>query len=424
MKKNILLFITNVPKNIAELLDEIEKKTGTKFTALIIRHKDRNPIKSKYSKKIVKDVIYCDLTKSTAIKKALLPYSEKIAAVISKGEVGVANLRKIIPHLPYISNPTESSIDWALDKLFMRQQLAAYNKEISPKFAVIKDDSGETLQKIKKKIGFPLVIKPTGLAASLLVSLCFHEEEFEKTIKKVFKKIRKIYKENKRTETPKILVEQFMEGEMYSIDAYVDSQGRISWCPFVHVKTGRSIGFDDFFGYQRITPTTMKESTQEDAKKVAAQSIYAIGLRNSTAHIELMRTDSGWKVIELGARMGGFRNQLYSLAFGINHPLNDVLIRLNEKPVIPKKKKGYSAALKFFAKEEGKLHILKGTKKLRKLNSFIDLKVHMKLGDKALFAKHGGKGVCDLVLFNKNRSELLADIRRAEEYMVIKTQKK
>jgi len=173
----------------------------------------------------------------------------------------------------------------------------------------------------------------------------------------------------------------------------------------------------------QTTMTTLKPETIKRAQEVATKSIRAIGLRNTSVHIELMRTDNGWKIIELGPRIGGFRHDLYNLSYGFDHALNDILIRIPQKPIINKKMIGYSVALKFFAKNEGTLSTLSGIKKIQKLNSFHEIKINKKIGDKCLFAKHGGKSVFDLILFNKNRSELLADIRRVEKNIIIKTTK-
>ncbi len=278
----------------------------------------------------------------------------------------------------------------------------------------VKDTSDQTLQAIEEKIGFPLMVKPTGLAASRLVSVCFHKEELAKTLRTVFRKINTAYKETGGTWEPKVLVEQFMEGNMYSIDAYVTSRGKVYFCPMVHVKTGRSIGFDDFFGYLQSTPTLLKKKNVLDAEATATDAIHALALRSTSAHIELMKTEIGWKIIEVGARIGGFRQMMYELSFGINHTMNDILIRVPEKPQIGRKAKGHSASLKFFSKKEGHLTKLLGIKKTRELESFKKIYVHKKIGSKCTYAKHGGSSVFDIILFNENRAKLLADIRRLE----------
>jgi hypothetical protein len=239
---------------------------------------------------------------------------------------------------------------------------------------------------------------------------------------KTFKKMDSVYRDLSFTGEPKILVERFMDGEMYSIDGYVTAKGKTSFCPLVHVKTGKSIGFDDFFGYQQITPTILKKESILAAEFVADQAVHAMALRSTTVHIEIMRTENGWKVIELGARAGGFRHMMYSYSFDINHTINDVLVHMGEKTIIPKKVKGYTVAMKFFAKKEGALTKLTGIKKIQELESFKSIDINKNVGDQCLFAKNGGSSVFNLIMFNEERSALLADIRRVEQMIEIETE--
>ena len=80
--------------------------------------------------------------------------------------------------------------------------------------------------------------------------------------------------------------------------------------------------------------------------------------------------------------------------------------------------------MKFFAKKEGILTELKGLKKARALESFKSLNIKNKIGDKCLYAKNGGSSIFNIIMFNKDRSKLLADIRRLEQMIIIKTSKK
>ncbi|OHA62698.1 MAG: hypothetical protein A3E07_00240 [Candidatus Wildermuthbacteria bacterium RIFCSPHIGHO2_12_FULL_45_9] len=52
------------------------------------------------------------------------------------------------------------------------------------------------------------------------------------------------------------------------------------------------------------------------------------------------------------------------------------------------------------------------------------MEINLKIGDRAIYAKHGGKSVFDIILFNKDRAKLLADIRRLEQMISIETASK
>jgi hypothetical protein len=137
-----------------------------------------------------------------------------------------------------------------------------------------------------------------------------------------------------------------------------------------------------------------------------------------------MKIDDDWKVIEVGPRVGGFRDLLHSLSCDIDHSLNDVLIRIPRNPILPKKCKGYACAIKWFAESEGVITEMKGIKKLEDVESFQSISINKKVGDRAYYSKNGGKSIFNLFLYNDDRSKLLADIRRVEKMVDIKISNK
>ncbi len=422
-EKNIILYVGSIYGHMLTAIEDYSKKNKKNFRVALI-HDSKEKLDAVTEKQLDRiDIkITCDTSNPSALQAAILPYQDELLVISTRAEGKVPLLAKLIPHVPYLQTPTAESLEWASDKVLMRERLKVHNKDINPRFAVVEDDSSNTLKKIEEEVGYPLIVKPAGLAASRLVSICFHREELEEILKKAFKKIKSVYKENSYNHnTPKILVEQFIEGDMYSIDAYVNGNGKIYFCPMTQIKTGKSIGFDDFFGYQQMTPTILNKESIMTAEFVAEEAIHALGLRNTTAHIEMFKTEQGWKIIEAGARMGGFRHMMYEFSFGINHTMNDIAIRIPEKPVIPKKLKGYTVAMKFFAQEEGTLAKVTGIKKIQELKSFKRIYIHKNTGEQCHFAKNGGSSVFDLVMFNPDRSKLLADIRRVEKLVSIET---
>jgi len=368
-------------------------------------------------------VLTCDFSKPSSIAEALRPYEHRLAAITTRSESNIPYLQVVIPHVPYLKTPTTHSLDWATHKLQMRRKLRAYDRAISPVYSVVKNTTKKEIQRVIKKVGFPLIVKPTGLATSMLVNVCYHQEELEATLKKVFRKMNKVYRDSGGRGDPAVLIEEFMEGKMYAVDAYVNSRGTLYFCPLTEVKTGKEIGFDDFFAYQTITPAALRKDKVERAQNVATKAVHALGLRSTTVHIELMKTEYGWKIIELGPRIGGFREDMYRLSYGIEHTINDILIRLPRRPIIPRQRKGYTAVMKFFASKEGEITQVSGVKKAQELSSFVHIKQSLRVGDRALYAKHGGKNVFNITLFNKTRSKLLADIRRLEKMVKINTKK-
>lgn len=420
-ERDMVLFVGSYLSSQKKAMDKLSKSLKKNLTACVLLDETDKPKNIPPSYKAV--IIKCDFTKETFIQKALMPYKHRFLAVTCRAERNIPLLKKVVPHVPYLNTPTEKSLDWTTDKIKMRQMLRSYDKAISPKFIVAHDASQETMNKIERTVGFPLIIKPAGLAASLLVTLCYHREELESNLARTVKKIDQIYKKKRGRGEPQILIEEFMEGSMYSIDSYVNQRGVVYHAPLVHVRTGRSVGYEDFFGYMRITPVNIKSYKVDAAKHVAEKAIEALNLRSTNCHIELMRTEDGWKVIELGPRIGGFRHEMYELSYGMDHSMNDILIRIPKKPVLTKRIKGYTVVMQFYARQKGRLTNLEGINKIRKLESFNRIDIKKKIGDMCDFARNGDDPVFDIILFNKDRSKLLADIRRLEQSVTIKVKK-
>lgn len=421
--KDILLFVGAIYGHMIDAIKQYQKQQDVKYRLAIIVDKN-HPLDEITKQQLdrIDIVIECNTKDHLSIARALIPYRESFAAISCRPETYIPMLGRIIPNVPYLYAPTVNSLRWTTDKIVMRNRLEAFDSSSNPRYAVIEENSKSAIKCAVEKVGFPLIVKPSVLAASRLVSICYHQEELDQTLKHIFKHLDSVHKKTGGSYEPRVLIEQFMEGQMYSVDAYVDRRGRISLTPMVYVKTGKQIGFDDFFGYSQITPTQLQPASIQEANMAAASAIYALALRNTTVHVELMRTEEGWKIIEAGPRMGGFRHMMYEHSYGMNHVMNDLFIRMGKKPIIPKKAKGYCVAMKFFAKKEGRLKALTGIKKAQALKSCKRLYVNQRVGEMCKFAKHGGTSVFNIILFNKNRSELLADVRRLEKMIHIETE--
>ncbi len=404
-EKDIVIYVMNIPEGAVDGIKELSTILGRKIRILHLVDSRVRKEEDMKRKEGVDFVVSCDFGKSAKLAEALLPYQHRLLAITCRSEQSMARFAEVIPDVPYLRTPNTESLRWASDKYEMRKRMKVYNPKITPKFTLVKENTKAERARIVEKIGFPMIVKPANLAASLFVTICYHEEDLEQTLNNIFRKINQAYKNDKRLEVPKVIAEEYMDGDMYSIDSYVNSRGRVHHCPLVKVVTGKKIGRDDFYNYLQMTPTIFKPATVEKARLAAEDAIHALGLSNTTTHTELMKIDDEWKVIEIGSRMGGFRHVLHSLSCDINHSLNDVLIRIPKKPVIPKKCKGYACAMKWFAAKEGTIVEMKGIKKI---------------GDKATFARNGGRSVFNLFLYNTERSKLLADIRRVEKLVEVK----
>jgi biotin carboxylase len=421
-KKNIVIYVMALPNEATTIsqLRAYEPEFGGPLRVMLLRD-SRLITKKKYEEISGLDMyITCDFSKPSKIAEALLPYQDELLAITCRSEQFMRRFVEVLPHVPYLRTPTTESLKWASDKYAMRRRFRLYDKKLTPKFTLVKGNTKEERERLAKKIGFPMIIKPTNLDASRYVSICYHQEELDLTLKRTMRELKKTYEKEHHSISPKIIAEEYMEGDMYTVDSYVDSRGKVYHCPLVKVTTGKKIGHDDFYNYLQMTPTGLKPTTIANAQGAAEGGIHALGLRSTTAHTELLKIDGDWKIIEIGARVGGFRHVLHNLSCDINHTLNDVLIRIPKRPILPKKCKGYAVAMKWFSPKEGIITEMKGIKRIEKLESFHNIVINKKIGKEATFARNGGKSIFNLFMYNTDRSKLLADIRRVEKMVDIK----
>lgn len=424
LKKNVIAYVSKITDEAIAGIRAHEKATGERFRIMLIENAARNFTKKQSGANLsgVDIVLSVNFEDDNELQEGLAPYQDQLCAITSRAESYLSDFIKIIPFVPYLHTPTPESLRWASDKRLMRRHFKVADSSITPKYTLVSSYEKKELDRVVDRIGFPLILKPTNLAQSLLVTVCHHREELEKAAKDIFRNIEKIYEENHRTERPRVIAEQYMEGLQYSIDAYVSARGRVTCCPLVRVKTGHDIGRDDFFGYLQMTPTGLSSDSVKKAEDVVRRGVHALGLRNTTVHVELMRIDNEWKIIEIGARIGGFRPQLHRLSCDINHGMNDVLIRIGRQPVVPRRCRRFAAAIKYYAKEEGQIVSILGLKKVEKLASFHKIEMRKKRGDKSVFAKNGGGAIFVLYLVNDSRADLLADIRRVESSVKVEVE--
>lgn len=424
MSKDIILFVNAIRPATFGALQLYEEKTGRVFTPVVLVDKKiQTSIKERNGQKHEGKnllVINADFDSPKSLMEALRPYYERIFAVTCQYENSMLELKKLVPYFPYLPMPSERSLDWSTEKKLMRDMLEVYDPSLVPGYMEVLDSSEETIARIENQLTYPMVVKPSGLEGSLLVSMVNNRNELSETLKNTFRDVQEAYNVWIKRQTPRLLVEEFMDGDMYSVDTYVGADGTCYPTPPVSVLTGRRVGFDDFFGYMQSVPCGLSEAEIKEASITATKACHAIGLRSVTAHVELMKLPDGWKVIELGSRIGGYRHDLYMLGFGINHIMNDILNRAGEVPEVFTKTINHVAAFNIYAHEEGILESIDGVEAVKKLDSFVSLKQAFFVGDQVLFAKHNGDRVFEIILSNKHKKQFDKDVEYMQNTLILK----
>lgn len=349
----------------------------------------------------------------------LTPFREILLGVVSRGESSIQYLAKLSDvcrdwGLPI---PTSESLTIATDKQLMRQSFIEHAPEITPSFMRVLDASDATMERINDVIGYPMVVKPANLASSLLIQKCTTLEQAKLAIENALKVIKELYDEGGRHEEPVVIVEQMLEGDLYSVDAYVTADGDILYCPAVSYVTGQSIGVDDFFLYRRSAPVRLEAADWDACKQAVEQGIHAIGLTSTTAHVELCKTEGGWKIIEIGPRVGRYRIEMYRETYDIKHSDNDIKVRLGMQPDVTQEAKAQCSVYSIYPAEEGVLKQIDNFDEVHQLKSIKYVRRLVEDGTYVKHAKHGGHALAEIILAHEDEEQFKNDTNWLEDHV-------
>ena len=397
------MIINHVVANIissAEILRKSEEFQNLRL--LVITNRDDFEVKyKKYLPEL--EVIHCDFQDIDSLKLRLKPYLNKISGVICRGDRHIQYLRQVVPILPdSVPIASAMSLEKSTNKLLMRQSFAKNYPEITPKAILVDNSSDKALEFIENQIGYQVVLKPANLFSSLLITICSNRSELKRALVNIFAQIDELYQKRDIHEQPLVIAEEYLEGDFYSIDAYVMQKGEFFFCPPVAYIPAKQLGVDDFFLYKRFVPTRLSATEIDNGNEAVRKALVSVGLEHSSAHVELVLTKNGWKIIEIGPRLGRFRHMMYELGYGINHSLNDIKIHLGLKPEIPKNLTNYCSAYSIYATKEGILKKIHGISELKATQEIKSLKIYAKPGNQVKFAKNGGHAITEFVLSSNN----------------------
>lgn len=421
-KKNIVLTIREVEPGLVKAVKKLSDEIGYELHGItligkeFINKKNRKKDETGFFKEVV-----CDFDNPTSIQKALRPYIDNILLVTCRFETAIQQLRKTIPFLPYVNTSSDTALLWATEKLLMRDRLRDHDENLVPKYKNLTSAELSYVHKMINGMSFPIIIKPNGLNSSLLVKICSNESELQENLVKTFDVIHEVYKRERGAGVPSVLVEEVIHGDMYSVDGYVNSKGDIYCLPIVRVITANSVGKEGFYTYRTILPVDeLPDEYQKSCFDATKSAVKALHLNSTTVHVELFHTGNGvWKIIELGPRIGGHREDIYREVYGTDHYYNDLLVRIDRDPVINHKHIKYASGFNVYADSEGIIRSIEGIDEIKKMTCVVWFKVHLKPGDSAVFAGNGGEVVAEGIISSPDKKTLEVDMQKIRKLLQI-----
>ena len=228
--------------------------------------------------------------------------------------------------------------------------------------------SGNEFSDIKGKVSFPCIMKPTDCSGSRGVVLVKDMEELEKEY---------LYtKDNSRSGA--VIIEEYMTGSEVSVEVMT-----LKGVPYVLQVTDKlTTGAPHFVEMGHTQPSRLGEEDVNKIKDLACRAVKAVGIDNGPAHIEIMLTKDGPKMIELGARMGGdcITTHLVPLSTGIDMVEATIKISCGEKPdIIKKYDKG--SAIRYFNVPCGVIKSIEGVEDALKIEGVKEISMVKNVGD-------------------------------------------
>lgn len=340
-------------------------------------------------------------------------------AVTSINEDGMKYFASMIPlfkkKFPNLLLPEPAALLAAADKNTMRDKFNTFDENISPRSVKITD-----LQRWRNyldvDLNFPIIVKPANSSASTMVSRCESPGELEDYLRDTVPKLNDYYSAKKGAYKPAVIIEEFIDGPLHSIDSYVTNSGEILHCPVVDYFSRVNVGMEGFGAYAGVIPSKLSKSEIVDAEALTGKAIEALGLRNTSCHTELVKSKAGWKVIEVGARIGGSRDEIYKIGFNFNHLENDLLNRCGLPVSIKTEPVNSSAYVVLFANSRGKLVAIEGLEEFTtKSSSKITYTQRKQIDDTVDTSFNGGKRILHLFFSNSDSSKLLTDVMLARK---------
>jgi hypothetical protein len=178
------------------------------------------------------------------------------------------------------------------DKARQRERFAAA-KVPSARFALAASEAEAIAA--AAAIGFPVVLKPRGRAASVAVRIVRSAAEIRET----FALVRQA--ESPSIEDGLVLVEEFLAGPEISVDSWVLDE-RVEPFAIAAKRTAYPPYFEEV---AHVVGKVLDDGTEAAVREVVVAANRALGVDRTITHTELMLTTEGPKVVEVNGRLGG-----------------------------------------------------------------------------------------------------------------------
>lgn len=265
--------------------------------------------------------------------------------------------------LPFFSVQTAR---WSTDKQQMKQRFMEYSVPCARGVEIKGPDEMDSIP-----WNYPVIVKPRDNSGSRGVIYCTNQEEAKKAIDEAFE----------YTKKNSVLVEEFIEGQEYSIESL--HYNGISHIIQFTQKITTEFPYNVELGH--IQPAELSERQKSEIKEIISNIASALQFQNCASHTELKINKNGITVIETSPRLGGdfITSMLTPLSTGIN--VEEILIKVSigkeieEKCFLPTQER--SSGIVFFELPQGRVKSIGDLKKVSGIDGCKHFGLNLKVGD-------------------------------------------
>lgn len=236
-----------------------------------------------------------------------------------------------------------------------------------PWFQIV--DRPDELSSIAASLTFPCIAKPVDNSGSRGVVLVADRSQLQEAV---------AYS-SREGRSGSVILEEYMVGPEVSVEVIV-----VGGVPQVIQVTDKlTTGAPHFVEMGHSQPSQLPEWALSAVHDLAKRAVLAVGIDNGPAHVEIIVTEQGPKVVELGARLGGdcITTHLVPLSTGVDLVGDTIRMCLGELPD-PRPVFSRGSAIRYLAVPGGTVTRITGLEKAQEIDGVVEVTLLRAVGDR------------------------------------------
>lgn len=225
-------------------------------------------------------------------------------------------------------------------------------------------------------------------------------------------------KENSRN--GEIIVEEYMRGPEVSVETLAVN-GKVT---IVQITDKITTGQPHFVELGHSQPSSLSYEIQQQIRDITVAANEAIGIKDGPSHTEIIVTEKGPKIVELGARLGGdcISSHLVPLSTGIDMVECCIRIAMGEKPAITRKwNKG--AAIRYIQTEIGEIGGIKGIDQAKNMPGVEKIEIVHHVGERMDVLRSSVDRIGFVIAQGKNAEEAVDRAEKSRDMIEVTIKK-